>query len=71
VWSIAALMVLRELGVNITPILTGAGIIGLAVGFGAQHLVRDGVDIIAPACGLSTSTALDSIRAMTAAVKDR
>jgi len=41
VWSIAALMVLRELGVNITPILTGAGIIGLAVGFGAQHLVRD------------------------------
>lgn len=41
VWSMAALMVLRELGVNITPILTGAGIAGLAVGFGAQNLVRD------------------------------
>ena len=39
--GIAGLMVLRELGVNITPILTGAGIVGLAVGFGAQNLVRD------------------------------
>jgi small conductance mechanosensitive channel len=37
----AALMILRELGINIAPILTGAGIIGLAVGFGAQTLVRD------------------------------
>jgi small conductance mechanosensitive channel len=37
----ALLIVLRELGVNITPILTGAGIVGLAVGFGAQNLVRD------------------------------
>jgi small-conductance mechanosensitive channel len=39
--SIAILIVLREVSVDITPILTGAGIIGLAVGFGAQHLVRD------------------------------
>ncbi|MFQ5816362.1 MAG: mechanosensitive ion channel family protein [Terriglobia bacterium] len=39
--SIAVLIVLRELGVDITPILTGAGIAGLAVGFGAQNLVRD------------------------------
>jgi small-conductance mechanosensitive channel len=39
--SLAALMVLNELGVNITPVLTGAGIAGLAVGFGAQTLVRD------------------------------
>ena len=37
----AALMILEELGVNITPILTAAGIGGLAVGFGAQNLVRD------------------------------
>ena len=35
------LMVLRELDVDITPVLTGAGIIGLAVGFGAQTLVKD------------------------------
>ncbi|HSA91742.1 MAG TPA: mechanosensitive ion channel family protein [Terriglobales bacterium] len=41
VMSLAGLMVLRELGVDIVPILTGAGIAGLAVGFGAQHLVRD------------------------------
>ena len=34
-------MVLRALDVDITPLLTGAGIIGLAVGFGAQTLVKD------------------------------
>lgn len=39
--SAALLMILQEIGVNITPLLTGAGIAGLAVGFGAQHLVRD------------------------------
>ena len=38
---IAGLMILRELRVDITPVLTGAGIVGLAVGFGAQTLVRD------------------------------
>ena len=38
---IAGLMVLREIGVDITPALTGAGIAGLAIGFGAQTLVRD------------------------------
>ena len=41
IWSTAALIILRELDVDITPVLTGAGIIGLAVGFGAQTLVRD------------------------------
>ena len=34
-------MILRELQVDIMPVLTGAGIAGLAVGFGAQTLVRD------------------------------
>ena len=38
---IAILMLLRELSVDIVPILTGAGIAGLAIGFGAQNLVRD------------------------------
>lgn len=37
----AGLMMLRELRIDITPVLTGAGIVGLAVGFGAQTLVRD------------------------------
>jgi moderate conductance mechanosensitive channel len=41
VTGIAGLMMLRELGVDITPALTGFGIVGLAVGFGAQTLVRD------------------------------
>jgi small conductance mechanosensitive channel len=41
IWSAAWLMVLRELDVDITPVLTGAGIVGLAVGFGAQTLVKD------------------------------
>jgi small conductance mechanosensitive channel len=39
--GLAVLMVLNEFGVDITPVLTGAGIAGLAVGFGAQTLVRD------------------------------
>jgi small conductance mechanosensitive channel len=38
---LAVLMLLRELAVDVVPILTGAGIAGLAIGFGAQNLVRD------------------------------
>jgi small-conductance mechanosensitive channel len=41
IWATALLIVLRELHVDITPVLAGAGILGLAVGFGAQTLVRD------------------------------
>lgn len=41
VWVLMALMILREIGVEIAPILASAGIVGLAVGFGAQNLVRD------------------------------
>jgi small-conductance mechanosensitive channel len=41
VWSAALLMMLRAIDVDITPVLTGAGILGLAVGFGAQTLVKD------------------------------
>ena len=37
----AALIVLSEFGVQIAPLLAGAGVVGLAVGFGAQTLVRD------------------------------
>jgi small-conductance mechanosensitive channel len=36
-----ALMVAMELGVNVAPLFAGAGIVGIAVGFGAQTLVRD------------------------------
>ena len=38
---VAVLMVLREMAIDVMPILTGAGIAGLAIGFGAQNLVRD------------------------------
>jgi small conductance mechanosensitive channel len=38
---IAVLMMVRELDIDITPVLTAAGIGGLAIGFGAQTLVRD------------------------------
>ncbi len=35
------LIVLAELGINIAPLLAGAGVVGLAIGFGAQTLVKD------------------------------
>jgi small-conductance mechanosensitive channel len=38
---IGSIMVLAEFGVNLGPILASAGIVGVAVGFGAQNLVRD------------------------------
>jgi len=41
VWGIAIMIILRELGIDIGPIIAGVGIAGLAVGFGAQSLVKD------------------------------
>jgi small conductance mechanosensitive channel len=41
IFFVAAVMALREAGVNTTPIMGAAGVVGLAVGFGAQNLVRD------------------------------
>jgi small-conductance mechanosensitive channel len=41
VFLIATMTVLSELGVHIGPLLAGAGVIGLAIGFGAQALVKD------------------------------
>ncbi|MFZ5876102.1 MAG: hypothetical protein ACOYXU_06790 [Nitrospirota bacterium] len=37
VWSVVGIMSLAQIGLDITPILAGAGIVGLAVGFGAQN----------------------------------
>jgi len=39
--SVALMLILRNIGIDIAPILAGAGVVGLAVGFGAQELVRD------------------------------
>lgn len=41
IWIIASMMILKEVGIDVGPLLAGAGIVGLAVGFGAQNLVRD------------------------------
>ena len=40
-WSVVTVICLSQLGLDVRPILAGAGIVGLAMGFGAQHLVRD------------------------------
>ncbi|MFA5130049.1 MAG: mechanosensitive ion channel domain-containing protein [Patescibacteria group bacterium] len=42
-FTIVAMMVLSELGVNIGPLIAGAGIIGIALGLGAQTLVKDAI----------------------------
>lgn len=41
IWSIAFVMILSVVGLPITPLLTGAGVAGVALGFGAQTLVKD------------------------------
>jgi len=41
IWVIAALTVLPLLGINIAPLVASAGIVGIALGFGAQSLVKD------------------------------
>lgn len=41
IWVMALMIALKEIGIDIGPLLAGAGIVGLAVGFGAQNLVRD------------------------------
>ena len=41
IYFIAGIMILEELGIKTSSLLAGAGIVGLAVGFGAQNLVRD------------------------------
>ncbi|MDQ7860046.1 mechanosensitive ion channel [Peribacillus frigoritolerans] len=38
---IALLMILEILGLHVMPLLAGAGVLGLAIGFGAQSLVKD------------------------------
>ncbi|WP_436793365.1 mechanosensitive ion channel family protein [Actinospongicola halichondriae] len=41
IYSIATLLALSEVGINLAPLIAGAGIIGVALGFGAQSLVQD------------------------------
>jgi len=41
IWAIAGIMILRELNFDIAPLLAGAGVIGVALGFGAQNIIKD------------------------------
>jgi len=41
VWSAAGIMIVAEFGIAIGPLLTAAGIVGVAMGFGSQYLIRD------------------------------
>jgi small conductance mechanosensitive channel len=41
VWAIALFVALETIGINLTPLLAGATVIGATIGFGAQSLVRD------------------------------
>ena len=41
IWTLAVMYVLAALGLNLAPMLAGAGVAGVAIGFGAQSLVRD------------------------------
>lgn len=41
IWAVSVLIVLSEFGIDIGPLIAGAGVIGFAIGFGSQQLVRD------------------------------
>jgi small conductance mechanosensitive channel len=41
IWTMAAFLVLDQVGINLGPMLAGAGILGVAIGFGSQSLVKD------------------------------
>lgn len=41
VWTVAALLVLGEIGLDLGPLIAGAGVAGVALGFGAQNIVKD------------------------------
>jgi moderate conductance mechanosensitive channel len=41
IWVIAIIMIIAEFGLDIGPVLAAAGVVGLAIGFGAQYLIRD------------------------------
>jgi moderate conductance mechanosensitive channel len=41
IWAIALLMVLKEMNFDVRPLLAGAGVAGVAIGFGAQNVIKD------------------------------
>jgi len=41
IFTVAAIMIIGELGYNVAPLIASAGLVGVALGFGAQSLVKD------------------------------
>jgi moderate conductance mechanosensitive channel len=41
IWIIAGLMILNEMNFDVRPLLAGAGVVGVAIGFGAQNIIKD------------------------------
>lgn len=41
IWTIALLMILNEMHFDVRPLLAGAGVAGIAIGFGAQNIIKD------------------------------
>jgi small-conductance mechanosensitive channel len=41
IWVTAGLMILKEMNFDVRPLLAGAGVVGVAIGFGAQNIIRD------------------------------
>lgn len=41
IWGIVLVMTLSEFGIDVTPLIASAGVVGLAIGFGSQQLVKD------------------------------
>lgn len=72
IWGTAALMALAALGVNIAPLLASAGIIGVALGFGAQTLVKDYISgiflIIEDQYGIGDEVEIGTVRGIVEAV---
>jgi small conductance mechanosensitive channel len=41
IWGMAGLMILKEMNFDVRPLLAGAGVAGVAIGFGAQNIIKD------------------------------
>jgi small-conductance mechanosensitive channel len=41
IWIMACLMILKEMNFDVRPLLAGAGVVGVAIGFGAQNIIKD------------------------------